>query len=126
MVVGSGIDIIEVERVQALKDKWAGAFLKRIFTAKELAYANSKKSAAEHLSARIAIKEALIKAFSSNGKKYLGNWKDIEVSNDKSGRPYVILHGNFAEVKKQRGLKQVIISASHSRKYAVASAILTK
>ncbi len=78
------------------------------------------------MAVRIAIKEAVIKAFSNNGKKYLGNWKDIEVSNDESGRPYVNLYGNFKEVKKRRGLDQVIISASHTHKYAVASAILTK
>ena len=126
MVVGSGIDIIEVERVQALKDKWQNAFLKRVFTEKELAYANAKKSAAEHLAARIAIKEALIKAFSDYGKKYLGNWKDIEVSNDKSGRPYVNLYGNFKRIEKKRKLRQIIISASHTHKYAVASVILTK
>lgn len=126
MVIGSGIDIIEVERVQALKDKWQDRFLEKVFTEKELTYANSKKCAAEHLAARIAIKEALIKAFSDNGEKYLGNWKDIEVSNDKSGRPYVNLYGNFKQIKEKRRLKQIIISASHTHKYAVASVILTK
>jgi len=126
VVVGSGIDIIEVERVQALRDKWQNRFLNKVFTEKELAYANGKKAAAEHLAARIAIKEALIKAFSDNGKKYLGDWKDIEVSNDKSGRPYVNLYGNFKQVKDRRRLKQIIITASHTHKYAVASVILTK
>ena len=126
MVVGSGIDIIEVERVQALNDRWQNRFLNRIFTQKELAYANAKRATAEHLAARIAIKEALIKAFSNNGKKYLGDWKDIEVSNDKSGRPFVRLYGNFKRVKKRRKIKQIIISTSHTHKYAVASAILTK
>ena len=126
MVIGTGIDIIEVERVQALKDKWQSRFLEKVFTEHELGYANTKKSAAEHLAVRIAIKEAVIKAFSDNGKKYLGDWKDIEVSNDKIGRPYVILYGNFKQVKKRRKLKRIIISASHTHKYAVASAILTK
>ena len=126
MVVGSGIDIVEVERVQNLKDKWQDRFLKKVFTEKELSYANAKKCVAEHLAARIAIKEALIKAFSNNGKKYLGSWQDVEVSNDKSGRPYVNLYGNFKRVKERRKLGQIIISASHTHKYAVASAILTK
>ncbi|MBL7085329.1 MAG: holo-ACP synthase [Candidatus Omnitrophica bacterium] len=126
MIVGSGIDIVEVERVQAMKDKWQDRFLKKVFTEKELSYANSKKCVAEHLAARIAVKEALVKAFSSNGKKYLGNWQDIEVSNDKSGRPYVNLYGNFKKVKEKRRLEQIIISVSHTHRYAVASAILTK
>ncbi|MBL7091957.1 MAG: holo-ACP synthase [Candidatus Omnitrophica bacterium] len=126
MVIGSGIDIVEVERVQALKDKWKNRFLNKVFTEKELAYANAKRSTAEHLAARIAIKEALIKAFSDYRKKYLGSWKDIEVSNDRSGRPYVNLYGNFKQVKERRKLGQIIISASHTRKYAVASVILTK
>lgn len=126
MVIGSGIDIVEVERIQALTHKWQNRFLKKVFTEKELAYANGKRTAAEHLAARIAVKEALIKAFSNNGKKYLGNWKDIEVSNDKSGRPYVNLYGNFRQVKKKRKIDQIIISASHTHKYAIASVILTK
>ena len=126
MVVGSGIDIIEVERVQALKDKWQGRFLRKVFTEQELAYANTKKCAAEHLAARIAIKEALIKAFSNNGKKHLGKWKDIEVSNARSGRPYVNLYGNFKKVKERRRLVKIIISASHTHNYAVASVVLTK
>jgi holo-[acyl-carrier protein] synthase len=126
MVIGSGIDIIEVQRVQALKEKWQDRFLKKVFTEKELAYANAKKSCAEHLAARIAIKEALVKAFSENGKKYLGDWKDVEVSNDKSGRPYVNLYGNFKRAKKERQVGQIIISASHTHRYAVASVILTK
>ncbi len=126
MLVGSGIDIVEVERVQALKDKWRGRFLEKVFTEKELAYANGKKCAAEHLSARIAVKEALIKAFSNNGKKYLGDWKDVEVCNDKSGRPFVNLYGNFKRVKERRKIKQVVVSVSHTHKYAVASVILAK
>ncbi len=126
MLAGSGIDIVEVERVECLRKKWQGRFLHKLFTAKELAYAHGKRSTAEHLAARIAIKEALIKAFSENGKKYLGNWKDIEVCNDKSGRPYVKLYGVFQQVQKRRKLKQVVISASHTHRYAVASAILTK
>ncbi|MBN3038924.1 MAG: holo-ACP synthase [Candidatus Omnitrophica bacterium] len=126
MIVGSGIDIIEVERIKAAKDKWQGRFLKKVFTETELAYANNKKSAAEHLAARFAIKEALVKAFSENGKKHLGNWKDIEVVNDKSGRPYVNLYGNFKKIKGKRKLKNIIITTSHTHKYAVASVILTK
>ena len=126
MVIGSGIDIVEVERVQSLKDRWRNRFLDRVFTKSELAYANGKRYAAEHLAARIAIKEALIKAFSNCDKKYSGNWKDIEVSNDKSGRPYVNLYGNFEHVRKKRRLGKIIISASHTHRYAVASVILTK
>lgn len=126
MVIGTGIDIIEVQRVQALMEKWQNSFLEKVFTEKELAYANTKKSAAEHLAARIAIKEALVKAFSENGQKHLGNWKDIEVSNDKSGRPYVNLYGNFKRVKERRKIGQIIISASHTHTYAVASVILTR
>ncbi|MBN2097916.1 MAG: holo-ACP synthase [Candidatus Omnitrophica bacterium] len=126
MVIGSGIDIIEVERIQFAKDKWQDRFLKKVFTEKELSYANGKKTAAEHLAARFAIKEAVVKAFSVNGKKYLGDWTDIEVSNDKSGRPFVNLYGNFARVRKKRRVKQIIISVSHTHRYAVASVILTK
>jgi len=126
MVAGSGIDIVEVERVQALQEKWQDRFLNKLFTEGELAYATGKRSTSEHLAARIAVKEALVKAFSNNGKKYVGDWKDIEVSNDKSGRPFVNLYGNFKKAKKARKIKKIMISVSHTHKYAVASAILIK
>lgn len=124
MVVGYGIDIVEVERVQALKERWQDRFLNRLFTEKELAYANARRFVAEHLAARIAIKEALIKAFSKNKKRYLVNWRDIEVSNDGNGRPYVNLYGYFKQIENRYKLKKIIISASHTHKYAVASVIL--
>ena len=126
MIIGNGIDIVEVERVRDLKDRWRDRFLKKVFTVRELSYANTKRFPAEHLAARIAVKEALIKAFSNDGKKYLGDWKDIEVSNDRSGRPYANLYGNFKIVKKKRKIKQIIISVSHTHRYAIASAILTR
>ncbi len=126
MIVGNGIDIIEVERIRAAKNRWHNRFLKKVFTDKELDYANNKKSSAEHLAARFAIKEALIKALSENGRKHLGRWKDIEVKNDASGRPYIMLYGNFKRIKEQRKIKEIIISVSHTHTFAVASVILSK
>lgn len=126
MIIGTGIDIVEIERVQRLKDKWKERFLTRLFTDRELAYASGKRCSAEHLGARIAVKEALIKAFSGKEKKYLGRWKDIEVSNTRSGRPYVNLYGNFQEIKNKFRVEQVVVSTSHTHKYAVASVLLVR
>ncbi|UCB57226.1 MAG: holo-ACP synthase [Candidatus Omnitrophota bacterium] len=124
MIAGNGIDIVEVERVQAIQNRWQNRFLKRVFTETELNYAKGKRATAEHLAARIAIKEAVIKAFSNSGKKYIGRWKDIEVSNDRSGKPYVNLYGIFKQAQRKRNIAELIISASHTHKYAVASVIL--
>ena len=126
MIIGTGIDIIEVSRIKSVQERWQDRFLYKVFTEKEIDYAKGKKNSAEHLAARFAIKEALVKAFSENGKKHLGNWKDIEVVNEKSGRPMVNLYGNFLKQKEKRGLKEIIISTSHTHHYAVASVILTK
>lgn len=116
MIKGSGIDIVEIEKLEKAVKRWGDIFLKRVFTDIELAYSKKKRYPMQHLAARFAAKEAIFKAFNDAS---LG-WKDIEILNDDEGRPYcVFLNGKGKN-------KSVFVSISHVKTYAVASAIITK
>ncbi|MBU2541349.1 MAG: holo-ACP synthase [Candidatus Omnitrophica bacterium] len=113
MIIGTGIDIIEVERIEKAIERGGDNFLKRIFTVREIGYAKSKKLSSMHLAGRFAAKEAVLKGF-SRGQF---NFKDIEILNDDVGRPFCRL---------SRDGFNIAISISHTENYAVASAVIEK
>lgn len=123
MIIGSGIDIVEIARIQRAIQKWGKEFLTRVFTTEEIAYSQNKKFSSQHLAVRFAVKEAIIKALSVGGVRFV-RWKDIEVLNDNSGKPRVKLHGYYERLQRERRISDVIISMSHAKDYALASVVL--
>jgi len=115
MIIGTGIDIIEVDRIQKSIDNGGEEFIKRIFNDEEIEYANKHKYPTQHYAARFAAKEAIYKAF---GDKTSLSWKDMTILNDKHGKPYCRL--NKPEIKNK-----IFLSISHTKNYAVAHAIIT-
>ncbi len=113
MVIGIGIDIIDVERVQKLAEK-NPRFLERIFTHKEIDYCLQKKNKAQHLAARFAVKEAFFKAI---GKRI--SWQDVELFNLPSGKPQLEVKS-----KERFSIKDAHVSISHLKEYAVAMVVL--
>jgi len=100
-------------------------FLKKIFTDRELSYSFEKRFPYQHLAARFAAKEATLKAF-GNGWGRSVSLDLIEVSNDEDGKPQISLNGVLRILYEQRNLKEIVVSMSHSIKFAVASCILVK
>lgn len=123
MIAGTGIDIVEVERIKTAVEKWGDNFLNRVFTDTEINYARGRRFSFEHLAARFATKEAVLKAFGDN--RWV-DWKNIEIFNTESGKPGVRLYGYLEKIKKERNISEVVVSMSHTRDYAVANVILTK
>ncbi len=123
MILGSGIDIIEVQRVEAAWKKFGDRFLQRILRPSELAYCLSHKSPGPFLAARFAGKEAISKAFGTGIGQQLG-WQDMEICRKDSGEPYVVLHGKGETLLRERGGRIVHLSLSHTAKQAAAVAIL--
>ena len=121
MIVGIGCDIIEIERiVRAIKRE---SFIQRVFTAKEAAYCQSRgQQAAASFAARFAAKEAVLKALGTGLRE--GSLQEIAVANDALGKPLVQLSGHFAALSRQLGVKNIQISLSHSRDFAVAYVIM--
>src|SRR3989338_8591426 len=118
-----GIDIVEIKRLAKVSKKWGSAFLKKVYTDRELAYAKSRKFPYQHLAARFAAKEAIFKALGEVEKRFVG-WKNIEILNDPYGKPVVYWHGAAEKTRKKRGFKGAVVSLSHTANYAVASAML--
>ena len=123
MILGVGIDIIEVARIQASYERFGERFLNRILHPNEIAYCLSHKSPAPFLAARFAAKEAISKAFGTGIGAQLG-WQDMEVGRKESGEPFAILHEAGQKLLQSRGGQAVLISLSHTQGHAAAVAVL--
>lgn len=123
MILGSGVDLCEVPRIEAAVARYGRRFLERIFTAKEIAYADLKANRFERYAARFAAKEAGMKAL---GIGWTGGvtWHDFEVVNLPSGRPTLNFHGRAAEVAAKLGVRHVALSLTHTREQALAMVVL--
>jgi len=125
MILGTGIDIIEVGRVQASHQRFGERFLKRLLLADEIAYCLSHKNPAPFIAARFAAKEAISKAFGTGIGAQLG-WRDMEIRRRDSGEPSVVLHGKGKKLFKSRRAKRLLVSLSHTANYAAATAVLER
>jgi len=123
VILGTGIDIIEVARIQASYEKFGERFINRILRPAEIAYCLSHRKPAPFLAARFAAKEAISKAFGTGIGQYLG-WQDMEVGREESGKPFVILHDGGVALLRERGGRIVHLSLSHTANYAAAIAVL--
>jgi len=123
MILGIGIDIIEVARIQASYEKFGERFLNRILHSNEISYCLSHKFPAPFLAVRFAAKEAISKAFGTGIGTQLG-WRDMEIGRKKSGEPFVILHDGGQKLLAARGGQRILISLSHTQNYATAVALL--
>lgn len=121
MVIGIGIDIIEIKRIKAAISR--ETFIKRVYTAAEAAYCTSRGvQQAASFAARFAAKEAVAKALGSGFAG--GNIRDIEVITGDGGKPGIILHGSFAALAAKLGVAAIHISLTHAQEYAAAQAVL--
>lgn len=125
MIEGFGVDIVEVKRVKAAVKKYGGRFLDKIYTKREIDYCRSKGAPEQHLAARFAVKEAVYKAFGGDGKITIA-WTDVEVINEKNGKPNVILKGSAKRLMDKRKIMKAVISLSHTKNYAVGNCILVR
>ncbi|MCQ9206323.1 MAG: holo-ACP synthase [Omnitrophica bacterium] len=125
MIVGSGIDIVEISRFRDTRKKWGRNLLNKIFTEGEIKYSESRRFQSQHFAARFAAKEAVLKAFGDKLSS-IRKWQDIEILNDKSGRPYVNFHRSAKRLKKREKIDKVVLSMAHCKGHAVATAILVR
>ena len=115
----TGVDIVEIDRVRQVLERYGQRFLNRVFTPGEIAYCRGR---APNLAARFAAKEATMKALGT-GIRGVG-WKDIEVVRHESGAPAIKLHQRGETRAQRRGVQEISLSLSHSREYAVAFVVI--
>ena len=123
MIVGTGVDIAEVDRIQAAVKRFGDRFLHRVFTLAEVSYCMGKPNAAERLAARFAAKEAGMKAIGT-GLRHGVTWQDVEVVRLPGHRPMLEFHGKAAEFAARLGCKRTHLSLSHTKEQAIAHVIL--
>src|ERR1700677_1728179 len=123
MILGIGIDIIEVARIAASLEKFGHRFGERILLKAEIDYCLGHRNPPPFVAARFAAKEAISKAFGTGISAQLG-WQDMEIAHRESGEPYVILHGKGKKLFESRRAQNIFVSISHTEHYAAVVAVL--
>ena len=121
-VIGLGTDIIECLRIAKMIEKHGELFLQRVYTEHEVGYCSSRKAANQHYAGRWAAKEAVLKAMGTGWSRGI-RWRDIEVKVEMSGKPNIYLHGTAKDICNEMGITDMMISISHCRSHATATAI---
>ena len=122
MILGLGTDIVEISRIGQMIERHGDTFLNRVFTDQENEYCGTKKNKEQHYAGRWAAKEAVMKTLGTGFVKGIG-WKEIEVVNLKSGKPTIVISGGVEQYAGEMGIKEILITISHSREFATATAI---
>ena len=126
MIVGLGVDIVEIDRMRRMLDSKSERLIERLFTADEARYALAHVEPALHFAARAAAKEATYKALSGNHLARAVGWREIEVALRNDGAPFLLLHGRAQERAQELGVERVLVSLTHSKAAAVAVVVLER
>lgn len=125
MICGIGIDLVRIDRIRAIAERWQARFLDRLYTEAERRYCLARPSPYASLAGRFAAKEAVLKALGTGWADGI-SWHDIQVLNDRAGRPRATVSGRVKTLMKRAGVTTIHVSLSHDTDYAVAEAVLTK
>jgi holo-[acyl-carrier protein] synthase len=122
MIIGLGLDIAEIDRIEAAISRHGAPFIERVFTLAEVAYCERYKNRFERYAGRFAAKEAAMKALGTGWRRGV-RWRDIEVVREPSGKPTVQLAGVAREIADGLGVKNISLSITHSGNFALAEVI---
>ena len=123
MIVGIGMDMVEIDRMRKLLDRKGDRALARLFTSAERTYAETHPEPARQLAARVAAKEAAYKALSGNDLARTIGWKELEVVSRKGHAPMLLLHGRAQSRAEELGVSRVHLSITHTERTAAAYVI---
>jgi holo-[acyl-carrier protein] synthase len=123
MILGTGIDIVNIERIEGLMARWGNHFLARVYTEREIVWCQQRVRPPECFASRFAAKEAFLKAIGWGLRNGI-QWTDIEVENDPIGKPCLFFHQMAKEVLETLRIQKTLLTLSHDRPFAVAHVIL--
>jgi len=122
MIVGMGIDVAEVPRIQQVIESQKERFLRRVYTLDEVAYCEQFKNKYERYAGRFAVKEAAMKALGTGWSRGV-RWVDVEVVRQRGGRPNLALKGEAKKIADAMGVKNIAVSITHTSEQAIAQVI---
>lgn len=123
-IVGIGLDLVKIARVEAIARRWQDRFLQRVYTEDERRASFSRAGPYASLAGRFAAKEAMLKALGTGWSAGV-SWQDIQVLNEVGGRPVATVQGRTGVLVQQAGVTRIHVSLSHDGDYAMAEVILT-
>jgi holo-[acyl-carrier protein] synthase len=123
MIIGTGVDLVEIDRFRGVIERLKDRFIVRVFTANEQRYCNGHRDPVPHYAARFAAKEALFKALGTGWAKGV-TWLDVEVLRERPDAPAMVLHGEAQRLSSEKGAVKVHLSLSHSDQWAIAMVVL--
>ncbi len=121
-IVAHGIDLVDCPRIEQMITKHGRHFLERVFTETEQKQAEKIKNRTERLAGRFAAKEAVLKMMGTGWRGKIA-WTDIEIVNDKLGKPTVSISGEVKKIADELGISQISLSISHTANFVMASAV---
>ncbi len=124
MIIGIGIDLVKSARIKKITERFGDRFLNRVFTPAEVAYARKKKYPEQPLSARFAVKEAVLKALGIGVQMGI-NWQEIETTHDPFGKPVTQLSGQTQKIAQEKLVSKIFTSITHEKDFSIANIILT-
>lgn len=124
MILGLGVDIVEIDRMRQMLDVNRERLIERLFTEGESRYALGRVEPAPHFAARVAAKEAAYKALAGNPLARAVGWREIEVCLREDGAPYLLLHGRAEQRAAEMGVVRTLVTLTHSKTAAVAVVVL--
>ena len=123
MIIGCGIDLVKIERIEKIIKKWGDNFTSRVFTLLEREYCEKKKgNKYQSYAGRFAAKEALLKSLGLGLRRV--NWKEIEIENNELGQSIIETSGKLKKIASEKGVSKYFITISHTKDYAIAQVIL--
>ncbi len=123
MIIGTGVDVVDISRIRKILERLNDRFVFRVFTSAEQQFCNQHRDPIPHYAARFAAKEALFKAIGTGWAKGV-TWQDVEVLRERQEAPALKLHGEARRLSELMGVHKVHVSLSHSDQWAVAMVIL--
>jgi holo-[acyl-carrier protein] synthase len=124
MIIGIGVDLVDVKRLESIIFRWKHRFLKRVFTDREIRYCNTKKHPAQRFATRFAAKQAFIKALFPRTQEGI-RFSDIEIDQQED-RPVINLHGKVEALAQQHQIGRIHLMVSHDGDYGIANVVLEK
>jgi holo-[acyl-carrier protein] synthase len=125
VIIGLGTDIVEIVRIGRMIERHGEQFLRRVYTDDEIRYCQRRKECYQHFAGRWAAKEAVMKTLGTGFIRGIG-WQDIEILSQKNGQPTVNIRGGAREYADALDVDEILITISHCRSYATATAIAVR